>query len=237
MPIIHNNPLPHLLHLLRPNLQPPHQTRILLPLRQNRNHLPPFQRLLLLGQPAARRGQSGRHKRRAREHEADRAAVDLDAGEGGGVCVDEFEVWNWGAVLGLVEEGGGVYCVEGGFFGSVIGFWVSYCVSLTFDLCSSEWGWGEVAWWAEGTNNLIESSCAFFGRISSMNGSKPGYESRKFWRMPRCTEDLTLDFVLGAILSLSMLVSLQHGERVAEKSLQIAMAGMATYIYRQLTLS
>lgn len=50
------------------------------------------------------------------------------------------------------------------------------------------------------TDSFIESSWAFFGRICSMYGSKPGYESRKFWRKPRCTEDLTFDFVLGAIL-------------------------------------
>ena len=119
MPIIHNNPLPLILHLLRPNLQTPHQTRILLPLRQNSNNLPLLQRLLFLRQPTPGRGQSGRHQRRAREHEADRAAVDLDTGEGGGVGVDELQVRDWGAVLRLVEEGGGVYCVEGGFFGSI----------------------------------------------------------------------------------------------------------------------
>lgn len=125
MPIIHNNSLPLLLHLLRPNLQTPHKTSILLPLRHNRNNLPFLQRLLLLGQPAPRRSQSGRHQRRAREHEADRAAVDLDRRERGGIRVDELEVRDWRAVLRLVEEGGGVYCVECGFFGSITGVWVS----------------------------------------------------------------------------------------------------------------
>lgn len=33
-----------------------------------------------------------------------------------------------------------------------------------------------------------------------MYGSNPGYESKKFWRRPRWTDDLTLDFVLGAML-------------------------------------
>lgn len=115
--------------------------------------------------------------------------------------MDELEVWDWGAVLGLVEEGVGVYCVEGGFFGSVIlnsGLAIAFLfLSFSFAFAISIW----MEWnGRRGTNNLIESSCAFFGRISSMNGSKPGYESRKFWRIPRCTEDLTLDFVLGAML-------------------------------------
>ena len=112
--------------------------------------------------------------------------------------------------MGLVEEGGGVYCVEGGFFGSdtlspglVIAFLSFFFLLHCYIHLNGEVGGG--------TNNLIESSCAFFGRISSINGSKPGYESRKFWRIPRCTEDLTLDFVLGAMLSLSMLVSFRHG--------------------------
>lgn len=33
--------------------------------------------------------------------------------------MDEFEVRDWGAVLGLVEEGLGVDCVEGRFFGAL----------------------------------------------------------------------------------------------------------------------
>ena len=70
----------------------------------------------------------------------------------------------------------------------------------------------------EGANNLIESSCAFFGRISSINGSKPGYESRKFWRIPRCTEDLTLDFVLGAMLYHHPFSFFSFGGWVVEKS-------------------
>lgn len=43
-----------------------------------------------------------------------------------------------------------------------------------------------------------------------MYGSKPGYDSTKFWRKPRCTEDLTLDFVLGAILSLHSVLAIGH---------------------------
>lgn len=48
--------------------------------------------------------------------------------------------------------------------------------------------------------SFTASNEAFLGMTSSMNGSRPGYVSSSFWRRPRCTEDLTLDRLLGGIL-------------------------------------
>ena len=42
--------------------------------------------------------------------------------------------------------------------------------------------------------SFSRSSCDFFGMISSMCGSRSGYVSRIFARMPRWTDDLTLVF-------------------------------------------
>ena len=50
------------------------------------------------------------------------------------------------------------------------------------------------------TNNLIKSSCDFLGRISSIWGASRGYVSMTFVRMPRWTEDLTLDFAPAVML-------------------------------------
>lgn len=56
--------------------------------------------------------------------------------------------------------------------------------------------------------NFTASNEAFLGMISSINGSRPGYVSSSFWRRPRCTEDLTLDRLLGGILEKA--VTLAH---------------------------
>lgn len=48
--------------------------------------------------------------------------------------------------------------------------------------------------------SFTASNEAFFGMTSSMKGSRPGYVSSSFWRRPRCTEDFTLDRLLGGIL-------------------------------------
>ena len=48
--------------------------------------------------------------------------------------------------------------------------------------------------------NFTASNEAFLGMTSSMKGSRPGYVSSSFWRRPRCTEDFTLDRLLGGIL-------------------------------------
>lgn len=48
--------------------------------------------------------------------------------------------------------------------------------------------------------SFTASNEAFLGMTSSMKGSRPGYVSSSFWRRPRCTEDLTLDRLLGGIL-------------------------------------
>lgn len=105
MPLIHNNPLPLILHLLRAHLQHPHKTSLLLPLRLHSNDLPRFQRVLRVREPAPRRSQARRHQGCAGEHEADGAAVDLDGWQGGREGVDEFQVWDGRAVEGLEEEG------------------------------------------------------------------------------------------------------------------------------------
>lgn len=116
MPLIHRMPLPLLLHLLRPNLQHPHETNLLLPLSRNTHNLTRLKLLLpFLGirEPATGRSQAGSHQGRTGEHEADGAAVDADCGDCGWEGVEEAEVGDWGSVEGLEEEGGGVYCVEG----------------------------------------------------------------------------------------------------------------------------
>lgn len=59
---------------------------------------------------------------------------------------------------------------------------------------------GTVASVMEVTYSFTASKEAFFGMISSINGSKPGYVSSSFWRRPRCTEDFTLERLLGGIL-------------------------------------
>lgn len=48
--------------------------------------------------------------------------------------------------------------------------------------------------------SFTASNEAFLGMTSSMKGSRPGYVSSSFWRRPRCTEDFTLDRLLGGIL-------------------------------------
>jgi hypothetical protein len=55
-------------------------------------------------------------------------------------------------------------------------------------------------WGSRGLYSFTASNEAFLGMTSSMKGSKPGYVSSSFWRRPRCTEDLTLDRLLGGIL-------------------------------------
>lgn len=58
-----------------------------------------------------------------------------------------------------------------------------------------------------GSYSFTASNEAFLGMTSSIKGSKPGYVSSSFWRRPRCTEDLTLDRLLGGILiEISVLV-------------------------------
>ena len=119
MPLINNNTLPLTLNFLRANLQRPNQTRLLLALSLDGNDLPGINGMLGIREPAAGGCQSGSHERGTGKHEADRAAVDLDCWEGCRECVDEAEVWDWGAVEGLEEEGCRVYCVEGCSFGAM----------------------------------------------------------------------------------------------------------------------
>lgn len=132
MPLIHNHPLPLLLHLLRAHLQRPNQANLLLPLRRHGHHLARLKLVLRIRQSPTGGSQTGRHERRAGEDEADRAAVDPDGGEGVGEGVEETQVWYWRAVVGLVEEGVGVDCVEGCSVGSVY--------KPTKDICQPEAG-------------------------------------------------------------------------------------------------
>ena len=106
MTLLKRNPLPLTLNLLRTNLPRTHQTSQLLPLRNNSNHRASLQLVFLIRQPSTGGRQARRHERRAGQHEADGATVDLDGGERGGIGVDELQVRDGGAVLRLVEEGG-----------------------------------------------------------------------------------------------------------------------------------
>lgn len=131
MRILNHRPFPLLLDILGPHHQRPHRTRLLLPLRHHNHHLTllqlatpppildallhllPLDQLPILGQPPTLARQPGRHERRAREHEADGAAVDADRREGLREAVHEAQVrHNVGRVL-LVEERDGVEHVEG----------------------------------------------------------------------------------------------------------------------------
>ena len=53
----------------------------------------------------------------------------------------------------------------------------------------------------ESTYNFTNSSCSFFGSISSIYGSSKGYDSRTLARMPRWTLDFTLDLEPGVMLA------------------------------------
>jgi hypothetical protein len=50
------------------------------------------------------------------------------------------------------------------------------------------------------TYNFNNSSCSFFGSISSICGSSKGYDSRTLARMARWTLDFTLDLEPGVML-------------------------------------
>lgn len=119
MSLIHNNSLALRLHLLSTHLQCTNETDLLLTLGLHSNDGTSLKRVLGIRQRATGRCQSRGHERGAGEHEADGTAVDLDGWEGGGKGVDELKVGDWGAVKGLEEEGGGVYCVEGNAVGTV----------------------------------------------------------------------------------------------------------------------
>lgn len=134
MHLLHRRPLLLLLELLGPHRQDPNGTRLLLALRHDDNRLtslqlppPPAIDLALLPlaprlrQPPPRRRQARRHERRAGEHEAHGAAVDPQAGERGGVAVDEPEVGEGRAAVVLEEEGGRVEGVEGDAVGELGG--------------------------------------------------------------------------------------------------------------------
>lgn len=104
MPFIQNYALPFTFDLLGPNLQRANQAGMFLPLGHNRHHTALFDLPFSIGQPPSRRGQPGGHQSRTREHEPDRATIDLHRGESGRIGVHELEVRDWRAVLRLVEE-------------------------------------------------------------------------------------------------------------------------------------
>ncbi len=110
---IHHHPFPFSLHLLRPHLQLSHHTDLLLALRLNSHHISLLTLILLIRYPPPFTRQSGRHECRAREHEADGAAVDAEAWEGLWEGVHELEVRDQRVVHVLPEERGRVEDVEG----------------------------------------------------------------------------------------------------------------------------